>query len=611
MALIAIIDDRTTNRNIYCKLAASIEPDVHVRSFPGPTEALAWLADNNPDLIITDYKMPDMNGADFIRNVRALPDKTDVPVIVITVYEERSFRLRALEAGATDFLNSPVDHHEFVTRARNLLTLRKHQLALANRADTLAQELAHSERSRERAIRDSTEQLAQVIDTLPLMISATDQSGSILFVNAPQTDFLKMDPEELIGKPSSAMLGTDNGAKHRAIDRIVFQTGRTPPAYEEEIACGAGSLRTFLVTKSALRDQSGKINAVLTSALDITDRKLGEVHLHHLAHHDPLTGLGNKALLLERIRMFSARAQRGNQLFALHSIDIDAFEMVNDRHGRSTADECLRAIGSQLTGIIRETDCLVRLESDEFAILQTDIASSADAAEFAHRIGDALLQLDAANTNRIGLTLSVGVAIYPVDGNTPAELLSNAGLAMVKAKTSGGDAYCLFAADVASRYRQACNLDDQLRRAINGNEFVLHYQPQIDVVSEKIVSAEALLRWSRPDFGLVFPEAFLPHAEDSGLSILIGEWVLWAACNQARRWHLAGHDDLRIGVKMSPAHFRLGNMPTLVARILADTGLAPHRLELELTASMVFEDPITAGKDIEHLNSLWRLSFAK
>ena len=604
MALIAIIDDRVTNRNIYSRLAASIEPGVHVRAFSGPGEALAWFADNSPDLIITDYKMPDMNGADFIRNIRALPDKADVPVIVITVYEERSFRLRALEAGATDFLNSPVDHHEFVTRARNLLTLRKHQIAFANRANILAQELAHSERSRERAIRDSTERLAQVIDTLPLMISAADQNGNLLFINASQTAFLNIDPAQVIGQPMALMLGTESGAHSRTLDRIVFEKGETLPAYEEEMACSTGSLRTFLVTKSPLRDHRGKISAVLTSALDITERKRGEAYSLHLAYHDPLTGLGNKTLFLERMRSFSARAQRGDQLFALHLIDIDAFKDFNIRHGRPAGDDCLRAIGTQLGTIMRESDCLARLGSDEFAILQTNVASSCDALEFAQRIGDALSQSDHVSQNPLAITASIGVVLYSIDGENPEELLFNAELAANKAKTHGGDAYCLFSADMASRQRHTLGLHEQLHNAITNKEFVLHFQPQVDVVSGQIVAAEALLRWNRPGFGLISPGIFLPHAEESRLSIPIGEWVLRTACEQTKKWHLAGFEGLRVSVNMSPVQFRHGNVPLLVARVLAQTEFAPHCLELEITTSIVLENIASVSADIRQLVDL-------
>ena len=187
MPLIVILDDQVTNQAIFSKLAASIDEHVVVRAFGEPQAALDWVRDNTPDLVVTDFKMPQMDGAEFIRRFRELPGLAEIPVIVLTIYEERTFRLRALEAGATDFLQSPVDHHEFVTRARNLLKLRNQQLLLERK-------LEHSERSREEALRDSSERLAQVIDTVPAMISATDRNGRFIFVNAYQAEVANIDP---------------------------------------------------------------------------------------------------------------------------------------------------------------------------------------------------------------------------------------------------------------------------------------------------------------------------------------------------------------------------------------------------------------------------------
>src|SRR5665647_1414841 len=228
MALIVILDDRATNRKIFSKLAASIESGVTVRSFGDPAETLAWLEHNTPDLIVTDFKMPVMDGAEFIRRFRAQPNGVDIPVIVITVYEEREFRLLALEAGATDFLNSPVDHQEFITRARNLLKLRKQQILLATRADGLARELKDSERSREEALRDSSERLGQVIDTIPAMVSATDTEGRILFINAFQAALAGIGPAEAVGHNMRSVFGEDHGKRNLSLIHISEPTRRTP-----------------------------------------------------------------------------------------------------------------------------------------------------------------------------------------------------------------------------------------------------------------------------------------------------------------------------------------------------------------------------------------------
>ena len=222
MSLVAILDDRATNRHIFARLAESIEPDIDVRAFADPLEALAWLGENTPDLVITDFKMPHLDGAEFTRRFRALPGCGDIPVVVITVYDERSFRLSALEAGATDFLHSPVDHNEFITRARNLLKLRKQQLLLRSRARKLERELIESEQTREAQLRDSHERLAQIVDTVPAMISATDRQGRCLFINACHAEAHRIQSTEVAGKSAAAIFGKQGAERSRKLERLVF-----------------------------------------------------------------------------------------------------------------------------------------------------------------------------------------------------------------------------------------------------------------------------------------------------------------------------------------------------------------------------------------------------
>jgi diguanylate cyclase (GGDEF)-like protein/PAS domain S-box-containing protein len=604
MALVAIVDDRVTNRNIFSKLAASIAPDIQVRSFGNPSEALVWLSENTADLVITDYKMPEMNGADFVRALRAAPGNVDVPVVVITVYEERSYRLRALEAGATDFLNSPVDHHEFVTRTRNLLALRRHQKLLAERADTLAQELADSERSRERAIRDSIERLAQVIDTLPVLINAVDSAGRTLFVNAFETDFFGVDPAAVVGQPLAELTGKLNAERNQTLDQLVFTTGRALPAFEEDLISAAGRRRSFLTTKTPLRDHAGAIAGVLTSSLDITANKRTEEHLRYLAHHDPLTALPNRTLLGEKLRAAIARARRGDKIFALHLVDLDGFKAVNDVHGHSVGDRFLKAVGERLSQVVRDSDTLARLGGDEFAILQSDVGSNYDVAEFAARIAEAIATFVDPDLQQMKATASIGVAIHPNDGVDAEELLRNADLAMYKAKGEGGNAYCLFAADMQARARRALDLEADLRQAIAQDEFVLYYQPQFDVADNTIIGVEALLRWNRPGVGLVGPGVFLPQAEENGLIIQINDWVLRKACIDAQQWQRDGFPPFRVAVNMSPIQFRKKNVPLQIARVLSETGLDPRRLELELTENIVMQDLDAVANDLRELNRL-------
>ncbi|MFC7609679.1 response regulator [Teichococcus aestuarii] len=237
MATILILDDRTTNRDIFARLAVSLDKDVRVEAFGDPRRALDWLRDNSADLVVTDFRMPEMDGAEFTRQLRSLgpgSGAADVPVIVITAYNDRAYRLRALEAGATDFLLSPVDHYEFMTRARNLLRMRWQQQIIQRRAASLEQELEDSARSQEELLRHSRRALAQVIDTVPAMISAADRQGRCVFVNARQARFSGSTPDALVGNPVEALFGPERGRRSRALDLLVFESGEALPGREEE-----------------------------------------------------------------------------------------------------------------------------------------------------------------------------------------------------------------------------------------------------------------------------------------------------------------------------------------------------------------------------------------
>jgi diguanylate cyclase (GGDEF)-like protein/PAS domain S-box-containing protein len=604
MPLIVILDDRATNRNIFSKLAASIESGVTVRSFGDPAELLVWLEHNTPDLIVTDFKMPTMDGAEFIRRFRAQPNSGEIPVIVITIYEEREFRLRALEAGATDFLNSPVDHQEFITRARNLLKLRKQQIQLATRADNLAQELKDSERSREEALRDSSERLAQVIDTVPAIIRATDREGRILFINAYQAALFGIGPNEAIGHDMPPVFGEDHVRRSKTLDRKVIDTQAALPSFEEEIVDLTGTKLVFLTTKTPLRDCSNAVVGVLTSSLDITDRKRAEDHLFYMAHHDTLTTLPNRALLSDRLRREIARTRRGDRPFALHLVDLDGFKNINDGLGHQVGDQFLVEVAGRLRSLVRETDTIARLGGDEFAILQTHVTHNEDVANMASRIIEAVGTPWLHAGEQVTSNASIGIAIHPRDGADAEELLRNSDLAMYRAKHDGGNVFRFYASDMNRRARASLILDSDLREAIVKEQFVLHFQPQIAFKTGQITGAEALLRWQRPGHGLIGPSEFLARAEENGLVVPINEWVLREACRQAKSWQHRGHPPIRVGVNLSSIQFFKQNVPLMVTKVLADTGLDPWLLDLELTESIVMHDAEAVARDLQQLRDL-------
>lgn len=307
--LILIVDDQDTNRRVYTRLAAKVDGAL-VESLAHPEEALLWLESHNPDLIITDFRMPGLDGAEFTRRVRSMPSGTDLPIIVVTVFQDRNFRLSALEAGATDFLLSPVDHVEFCTRVRNLLALRRQQQQLRQHACVLERELAESESSRERLLRDSREALAQVIDTVPAFISAADPEGRCVFANAQLARALNAAPAELVGRNMAELLGPA-GRRGRKADRLVLERGIAIPAYEEERQDSRGQRQVMLTAKAPLRDATGSIVSVLSSSLDITARKLAEEQLREMESRQSfLLQLGDELRPLNNVADIQATACR-------------------------------------------------------------------------------------------------------------------------------------------------------------------------------------------------------------------------------------------------------------------------------------------------------------
>ncbi|MBR0642822.1 putative bifunctional diguanylate cyclase/phosphodiesterase [Plastoroseomonas hellenica] len=598
-----IVDDQDINRRVYAKLAATVAEGVRVTAFGDPGAAFAWLEENQPDVIITDYRMPGMDGAEFTRRVRAMPHGADVPIVVITVYNDRRFRLDALDAGATDFLLSPVDHSEFGARIRNLIALNAHRQMLRRQASALQRELDDSERSRQRLLHDSREALAQVIDTLPALISATGPDGRCVFVNANLAAALGHAPADIIGQDMAELLG-ERGARSRDADRMVLERGAPLPNYEEEFPDRDGRMRVFLTAKAPLRDAAGELVAVLTSSVDITERKLAETRLHHLAHHDSLTDLPNRFFLTERLPRGRQHSRRGDQRMALHFLDLDRFKTVNDVFGHHVGDGVLRAIARRLLGLVRSGDVVARLGGDEFAVLQNGVSSPDEAAALAERIAEAVSRPFLIEGREVVVGSSIGIALYPRDGLSADELLRRGDLAMYQAKADGGGSFRFFEAGMDASARRLMILETDLRSGLARNEFVLLYQPQLSLRTRRIVGVEALIRWQQPDGILLEPKDFLPLAEETGLIRPLGAWVLQEACRQAAQWNMPGSPPLRVAVNISPLQLRGADLVRTVQTVLAESGLDPTRLDLELTESAVIRDADGVAETLAQLRSL-------
>ncbi len=569
MALIVVVDDRITNRVIFSQLAAAIRDGAEVVSFDNPAEVLAWIEGRRPDLVVTDYKMPGMDGAAFIERLRATPAGEDVPIIVITAYEDREFRLRALKAGATDFLQSPVDHQEFITRGRNVLRLGEQQRYIRSRADTLQRDLERSEQTLETAIRDSRARLIQVIDTIPAAISATDAEGRCVFVNK-------------YGLAIAASRNKTAANVQDLQDQQVIRSSKPILGYEEEVVDQQAQRRTMLTSKFPLHDAGGGVRHVLTTSFDITERKRAEEAMRHLAHHDTLTGLPNRLSLQQALQSEIARSTDENRAFALHFIDLDRFKTINDGFGHGHGDALLKETAARLLRLTRQEDTVARLGGDEFAIVQVGVAGMDDVQRLAGRVIKAISEPFHIEHHSVFIGASIGMTVAPGDADTAEQLLKNADLAMYRAKQEGRGRARFFDPEMQTAARDTVLLEIALREGMERGELQLWYQAQVDVVSGALVGTEALLRWHRSGYGVTLPGMFLPLAEDTGLIVEITRWVLGEACRQAASWAAMGVP-VRVGVNMPAESFKADDVEALVVQTLRRTGLPPSLLELELT----------------------------
>jgi len=322
---------------------------------------------------------------------------------------------------------------------------------------------------------------------------------------------------------------------------------------------------------------------------DIARRKLTEQRLDDLAHYDVLTGLPNRRLLLDLLAQALGRARRTDRMAAVLFLDMDRFKLINDSLGHAAGDCLLNVIAGRLRGCVRTTDTVARLGGDEFTVILEDLASSEDAVRIAHKILDALAMPVMLDDHEIFVTGSMGVALYPTDSRDRDTLLKCADAAMYAAKEEGGT-FRFYSADMNDRALDRLTLETGLRHALNRREFLLHYQPLVDGQTGAMVGVEALVRWRHPTRGLLPPDTFIPLAEETGLIVPLGEWVLRTACAQTKVWQDSGYPTLRVAVNLSRRQFQQSHLLATVSRVLQDTGLDPRSLELELTESLLIQD---------------------
>jgi diguanylate cyclase (GGDEF)-like protein/PAS domain S-box-containing protein len=584
-ARIVIVDDRSTNLRVYAQYVAMMGPEFSAKCFHSALEALEWLKTEAADLLIVDYRMPEMNGAEFISKIRARTTGSHVPAIIITARQDRECRISALDAGATDFLQSPVSHVEFRDRVLLLLGQYYKQLELKQ---SLRSAAVGGPGDGDMEIRSGKSMLEQIIDTTPILINATDRDGKYLFLNSYQAALFGQEPDQLVGRSVLDLLDPQLAEREQRRNNVIIETGISIPNYEEKFV-SEGIELTFHCNKSPLLNQDNQTIGVLTTGLDITARKFAEDHRTHLALHDMLTGLPNRTLLAERMRLVIDESTTTGKNAALLLLDLDRFKVINDTRGHQTGDVLLRQVAERIAGAIGTNGFAARIGGDEFAVILERLDPGADVsslcADLLAKIGE---PYSIGGVEQL-IGASIGVASIPDDGVSADELLRLADLAMYEAKAAGRNCFCFFTPRLNQVAQLNAGVESDLREALNLHQLFLEYQPIIDVINGNYVGLEALVRWQHPVRGRLVPADFIRVANDSGLIGRIGHWVIEAVCQQIADFRARGVILPHVAINVSPKQFQYSAMITQILANIAKYQIEPGQLAIEITEELLLD----------------------
>lgn len=440
--------------------------------------------------------------------------------------------------------------------------------------------------------------LSGAVEQIADAVMITDSDGVIEYVNPAFETMTGYKKAEMLGNMPGIM---KSGKQSTAFYARMWQTILAGEVFNDVIINRKKSGELYYEEKTITpqKDQHANIIHFISTGKDVTDRIKAQEHLHHLAHHDALTGLPNRVLLQDRLSQALARGHWRGRNIAVMFMDMDRFKVVNDTLGHDAGDELLKIVSQRLLACIREGDTVARLGGDEFAIILNDIASPDDVLPIAEKMITSLSEPVEIKNQELFITSSIGISLFPRDGDDSSELLKKADVAMYRAKSRGKDNYQLYNADDESQTLKRLSVESSLRRALDRDEFLLNYQPQLSLRDGSITGFEALLRWHNPAFQNISPEQFIPILEETGMINQVGDWVLRTACQQEKAWQDAGMPMNRIAVNLSIRQFQAPGLIKRIDNILTETGLAPQCLELEITEGLLI-DQITETAKILH-----------
>lgn len=449
---------------------------------------------------------------------------------------------------------------------------------------------------------ESEERFRTIVSHAPEAILLLKRNGVVAEANDHARRLL--DAPKMVGNSIGEVLGNggNEGAARLLTSRLVEANGSGPIRFDLKWLRDGGD--PVVCETQLVKLPGSRSDLVRASLIDVTERRNAEEKLRHLATHDPLTDLPNRALFSDRLDAAAARADRSGTKFAVLFLDLDNFKRVNDAFGHRHGDELLKRIATRLTTGLRGTDTVARFGGDEFAVLVEGLDNPISVVPVLEKVINQVAQPMVLRTSKVGVTTSIGVSIYPDNGDGADELLQASDTALYAAKLAGKNAYAFYDARMAESTVERLALTADLRRALAEEQFLVQYQPQVELESGRVVGFEALVRWNHPDRGILMPDQFLGIAEEGGMIAAIGDWVLHRACRQVRAWADEGFDGVRVSVNLSAGQVRDRQIITTVRSALEENDLAPQQLELELTENILFQETEGAAALLRRIKDL-------
>ena len=545
-------------------------------------EGLEQFRQHRPDVVITDIVMPLMDGLKMAEGIKTMD--SDIPVIVTTAFNDQDFFLNAIEVGIDHYVLKPIHLDSLLEAIRKAAknVFQQRVIDSKNRALQLA---------------------ATVFESSVEGIMITNRDNEIISTNRALSEITGYSADEILGNdPRMFTSGRHDRIFYREMWNALQESGH----WQGELwnRRKNGEIFPQFLTISVERDEQGEVAHYIGLFTDITQRKYDEERIERLAYYDPLTDLPNRVLLQDRLARVLAAAQRDQHSAAILMLDLDRFKNINESLGHNVGDSVLQAVAERLRSCVREADTVARLGGDEYLVVMGNMENAQDAAQVAQKILAAFHSPVTVDGKELGVTLSIGISVFPNDGEDEQTLMKNADSAVYSAKEAGRNTYQFYTRDMNASMLETLMIENALRRALERQELRLFFQPQVDLSSGKIIGAEALIRWMHPEQGLLAPCSFIPIAEDSGLIVPIGEWVLRDACRHLKSWQDAGFADLTVAVNMSAVQFRQDNLAERIIAIGNETGIDLQHLELELTESMIMHNAEAMIESMKVLKAL-------